>query len=78
MKVVNKKKLIARILEIIVVLETIIITPRAIHYANELRGYKAFGGEYLIPVLGLLAILIIETIYEEFEKTKRGGKHGRR
>lgn len=75
MKVVNKKKLLARILEIIVILETLIITPKAIHYANELRGYKAFGGEYLIPILGLLAILIIETICEEFEKTKRGGKH---
>ena len=57
-------------MEIIVILETLIITPKAIHYANELRGYKAFGGEYLIPLLALCIILIIETIYEVTEDKK--------
>ena len=51
MKIVNKKKFIIRILEIIVIIATIILTIMAIKYANAWRGYKAFGGEYLIPIL---------------------------
>ncbi len=78
MKVVNKGKFISRMIEFLIIIGTIILTPKAITYANICRGYKGYGGEYLIPVLGLLAILVIETIYEEFEKTKRGGKHGKR
>lgn len=70
MKIVNKKKFIARITELIILLVTIIITPKAISYANAWRGYKGFGGEYLLPILGLLAILVIETIYEDSRKNK--------
>jgi len=73
MKIRNKKKFIARISELIVFIATLILTPIAINYANTLRGHQAFGGEYLVPVLGLLIILIIETIYEESEN-KKGGK----
>lgn len=73
MKIRNKKKFIARISELIVFIATLILTPIAINYANALRGHQAFGGEYLVPVLGLLIILIIETIYEESEN-KKGGK----
>lgn len=68
MKIVNKKKFIIRILELIILLVTIIITPMAINYANTLRTHKAFGGEYLVPVLGLLVIMIIENIYQERKK----------
>ncbi|MEI3355716.1 MAG: hypothetical protein V8R81_01285 [Clostridia bacterium] len=78
MKIVNKKKFIVRILEVAVLIGTFILTPIAINYANSLRGYKAFGGEYLIPVLGLTMIMIIETIFEENQKPKRGGKHAKR
>lgn len=78
MKIVNKKKFIVRILEIAVIIGTFILTLMAINYANSLRSYKAFGGEYLIPVLGLTIIMIIETIFEESQKPKRGGKHVKR
>lgn len=71
MKIVNKKKFVVRILEILVIIGTIILTILSINYANKLRGYQAYGGEYLIPVLGLLVILVIETIYEESEENKR-------
>lgn len=74
MKIVNKKKFIARISELIVIVGSIILTPMAIEYANNWRGYKGFGGEYLVPVLGLIAILVIETILEEREVKK----HARR
>lgn len=70
MKIVNRKKFITRILEILVIIGTIILTPLAINYANQLRGHEAFGGEYLIPLLGLVVILIIETILEESENKK--------
>ena len=78
MKIVNKKKFLVRILEIAVIIGTIILTILAINYANKIRGHIAYGGEYLIPVLGLLIILVIETIYEESESKKRGGKNGRK
>lgn len=77
---INMKKFIARISELIVIVGSIILTPMAIEYANNWRGYKAFGGEYLIPVLGLLIAMVIETIYEESERNKKknkGGKHAR-
>ena len=74
MRIVNKKKFVVRILEILVIIGTIILTILSINYANKLRGYQAYGGEYLIPVLGLLVVLVIETIYEESEENKRRGK----
>ncbi len=82
MKIINKKKFLVRILEILVIIGTIILTILSINYANKLRGHQAFGGEYLVPVLGLMVILIIETLYEESEEKKknakkRGHKNGR-
>ena len=75
MKIVNKKKFIVRIIEILVIIATIILTILAINYANKIRGYSAMGGEYLIPILGLLIILVIETVYEESEEKKKNAKH---
>ena len=69
---INKKKFIIRILELLVIIATIILTPIAIKYATAVRGYEAVGGEYLIPLLGLVIILIIETIYEESKTKKKG------
>jgi len=65
MKIINMKKFITRILDLVIIIATTVLTPMAINYANAWRGYKGFGGEYLLPILGLLAILVIETIYEE-------------
>lgn len=70
MKKFNKKKFIVRIIELLVIIGTIILTILSINYANKLRGYQAYGGEYLIPVLGLLVVLVIETILEESENKK--------
>lgn len=67
---INKKKFIVRILELIVLIATIILTPIAIKYATAVRGYEAVGGEYLIPLLGLVIIMTIETVYEESEAKK--------
>lgn len=78
MKITNKKKFLVRILEILVIIGTIILTILSINYANKFRGHKAYGGEYLVPVLGLIVILIIETLYEESEKKKGDKKNGRR
>lgn len=70
MKIVNKKKFIIRILELLVIIATIILTPIAIKYATAVRGYEPVGGEYLIPMLGLVIIMVMETIYEESEARK--------
>lgn len=70
MKITNKKKFIVRILELITIIATIILTIVSIKYANRIRGYKAFGGEYLVPVFGLIIVLVLETILEESENKK--------
>ena len=57
---INKKKFIVRILELLVIIATIVLTPIAIKYANAVRGYEAYGGERLIPLAGMLIIMIIE------------------
>ena len=68
MKRFNKKKFIIRIIELLVIIATIILTIKAIAYANAIRGYKGYGGEYLVPVFGLLIILILEDWLQESEK----------
>ena len=78
MQISNKKKFIARVIEIIIFILSIILTPIAIIYANKIRGHTAYGGEWLIPIFGLILILIIETIYEESEEKKGKSKHGKR
>lgn len=74
MKIVNKKKFLVRILELIVIIATIILTIVSIKYANQVRGHQAFGGEYLIPILGLIVVMVIDTIYEESEESKKNQK----
>lgn len=68
---INKKKLIIRIIELLLIIATIILTIIAINYANKIRNYQAFGGEYLIPIVGLIIILIIETVCEDYEETEK-------
>lgn len=53
---------------------TIVLTKVAIHYAFVQRGYEAIGGEYLIPVLGFIIVLIIEDIYQNNKNKKKRGK----
>ena len=80
MKISDKKKFIVRVIEILVIIATIILTPMAIKYATAVRGYDAVGGEYLIPLLAFLIIMLIESIYEageELKKAQQGGKHGK-
>jgi hypothetical protein len=65
MRIKNKKKFIVRILELITIIATIILTIVSIKYAIRIRGYKAFGGEYLIPVFGLIIVLVLESFLDE-------------
>lgn len=71
---INKKKLIVRIIELIIIIATIILTPMAIEYATAQRGYDAMGGEYLLPIIAWVIILVIETIYEESEEKRKNEK----
>lgn len=77
MRIVNKKKFIVRIIELLLIIATIILTIKAVQYATIIRGYKGYGGEYLVPILGLIIVLVLESILEESEN-KKHGKHGRR
>jgi len=78
MKIVNKKKFIVRIIELLVIIATIILTIKAIAYSTAIRGYKAYGGEYLIPILGLIIILVLEVILEESEEKKNQKSNGKK
>ena len=70
MKIVNKKEFLVRFIELIVIVLTIIITVVSIKYANKIRGYRAIGGEYLIPIIGLIILLAIEELYQKSENKK--------
>ena len=78
MRKINKKKFIVRILEILIIIATIILNILSIKYATKIRGHQAFGGEYLVPVLGLIIILVLESILEESEEKKGNRKNGKR
>ena len=78
MKISNKKKFIVRVMEASVIISTIIFAILAIKYATAVRGYDAIGGEYLIPIVGLLIVMIIEDIYQESEKKGKKEKHGKK
>ena len=67
----KKKKIkifIARLLEIATIILTIVLTIKSIKYATEIRGYNAVGGEYLIPIFGLMILYVIESIIERLEE----------
>ncbi len=62
---INKIKFIVRTVEILTILAAFMLTPIAIRYATAVRGYAAFGGEYLLPILGLILAMIVDTICKE-------------
>ena len=70
MKIIKKKKFMVRVLEILVIIATIVLTILSINYATKIRGYKAYGGEYLIPILGLIVLFILEEIHDSSEERK--------
>lgn len=74
MRIHNKKKFIVRTIEMLIILATLILTPIAIIYASRLRGYAAIGGEYFIPLLSSIILLLIESIYEESEERRKNKK----
>ncbi len=74
MRIVSRKKIIIRIIEAFVIIATIILTILAIKYATAVRGYKAFGGEYLISIINLMMIFILEEYLESEEKNDKKSK----
>lgn len=76
MRIRNKNRFIIRTIETLVILITIILTPIAIIYANKIRGHTAYGGEWLIPIISLMIILILEEYLES--EDKKNEKNNRR
>lgn len=56
-----------------IMLFSIVATPYLVKYATSIRGYKAYGGEYLIPILGW----IIATVYYDICKGIKNRKNRR-
>lgn len=65
-----KVRIIVRIVQLVIIILTLILTKIAINYAFIERGYEATGGEYLIPILGLLIVVIIEDEYRKYKNRK--------
>lgn len=61
---------LAKIVYLLIILSSIAITPRAIEYATCIRGYKAYGGEYLIPILGWIIATVFYEICKEINHRK--------
>ena len=62
---------IARIVYLFFILISIIITPYLAEYATNIRGYKAYGGEYLTPILGWIIATIYYDICENLNNTNK-------
>lgn len=63
--------ILARIVYLLIILTSIVITPYAIKYATSIRGYRAYGGEYLIPILGWIIATIFYEICKEINHRKK-------
>lgn len=63
--------ILARIAYLLIMLTSIIITPYAIKYATSIRGYNAYGGEYLIPILGWIIATVFYEICKEINHRKK-------
>ena len=63
--------ILAKIVYLLIILSSIVLTPRAVQYATNIRGYKAFGGEYLIPILGWIIATIFYEICKEIYRRKK-------
>lgn len=61
-----------RILEILIIIITIRLTPIAVEYANSVRCYESYGSEYLLPLFGLIVVFAIETAVEFVQEIKKG------
>lgn len=55
-----KKRILKRLIEAGVFVTTIKLTQIAIVYADNFRGEKQYGSEYLIPIIGLFILLLME------------------
>ena len=53
-----------------IILSSIVVTPYAVEYATKMRGYKAYGGEYLIPIFGWIIATVFYEICKENNKKK--------
>ena len=71
LKIKNKKKFIIRIVELLIVVLTIILTILSIKLANQIRGYATVGGEYLLPIIPSIVIVILEDYLEKSERKER-------
>lgn len=58
----SKRTIIIRAIEILIIVGTIILTYLAINKAAVERGYAAYGGEYSLPILGVILIVIIDKL----------------
>lgn len=63
----KKRIFIARILELAVIIGTIILTVKSFQLAYAMRGYKALGGEGLVPAFGVMILYFIESVLEWLE-----------
>lgn len=59
-----------RIIEALIIIIPILLTPLLIDYVTEIRGYVAYGGEYLLPFLGVLIVCFIETAIDIYRCLK--------
>ena len=63
--------ILAKIVYLLIIIFSVIITPHAIEYATNIRGYKAYGGEYLIPILGWIIATVFYEICKEINHRKK-------
>lgn len=62
---------LVRVVYLFFILFSITITPKIAEYATKIRGYKAYGGEYLIPVLGWIIATVFYEIFKSINNSEK-------
>lgn len=62
---------LAKVVYLFIILSSIVATPYVVEYATKIRGYKAYGGEYLTPCFGWIIATIFYEICKEINYKKK-------
>ena len=55
------------IVSALIIIASILLTPVCIDAAYQFRGYKAYGGEYIVLPLGLMSAVVFLELAKEWD-----------
>lgn len=63
---------VGKIIYLLIIFISIIITPFIVKYVTtHIRGYRAYGGEYLIPIFGWIIATIFYEVFKRIYNSEK-------